>query len=222
VRLPTGRDGRPSKSLDLAQAKALLAAAENTRLNAYIVLSLLTGARTEELRALMWSHVDLDGLPYSEPPVPPSIQVWHSDCVGSDTKTRRSRRTLALPLRCVEALDAHRGMQHRECGHAGDRWVGTGLVFVSAYGAPLSAGAVRRSFKRVAAKAGLGSADWTPRELRHSFVSLLSDSGVSLEDIADLCGHSGTTVTEKVYRHQLRPVLLGAAVAMDEIFRPAQ
>jgi integrase len=58
--------------------------------------------------------------------------------------------------------------------------------------------------------------------LRHSFVSLLSDSGVSLEDIADLCGHSGTTVTEKVYRHQLRPVLLGAAVAMDEIFRPAQ
>jgi site-specific recombinase XerD len=88
-------------------------------------------------------------------------------------------------------------MQDREREHAGDRWVGTGLVFVSAYGAPLSAGAVRRSFKRVAAKAGLGSADWTPRELRHSFVSLLSDNGVSLEDIADLCGHSGTTVTEK-------------------------
>lgn len=51
------------------------------------------------------------------------------------------------------------------------------------------------------------------------FVSLLSDSGVSLEDIADLCGHSGTTVTEKVYRHQLRPVLLGGAAAMDQIFR---
>lgn len=78
---------------------------------------------------------------------------------------------------------------------------------------------MRRSFKRVAAKAGLGSADWTPRELRHSFVSLLSESGVSLEDIADLCGHSGTSVTEKVYRHQLRPVLLGGAAAMDEIFR---
>jgi hypothetical protein len=34
----------------------------------------------------------------------------------------------------------------------------------------------------------------------------------------DLCGHAGTTVTEKVYRHQLRPVLLTAAVAMDRIF----
>jgi hypothetical protein len=41
---------------------------------------------------------------------------------------------------------------------------------------------------------------------------------VSLEDIADLCGHSGTTVTEKVYRHQLQPVLLSGAEAMDRLF----
>jgi integrase len=54
--------------------------------------------------------------------------------------------------------------------------------------------------------------------LRHSFVSLLSDHGVPIEKIADLVGHSGTTVTEKVYRHQLRPVLLTGAVVMDNIF----
>nr|WP_280841634.1 hypothetical protein [Micromonospora sp. A200] len=54
--------------------------------------------------------------------------------------------------------------------------------------------------------------------MRHSFVSLLSDNGRSLEQIADLCGHSGTTVTESVYRHQLRPVLLSGADAMDRIF----
>jgi integrase len=60
--------------------------------------------------------------------------------------------------------------------------------------------------------------DWTPRELRHSFVSLLSDGGVSIEDIAELCGHAGTRVTEAVYRHQLRPVLLDGAIAMGQIF----
>ncbi len=32
-------------------------------MNAYIVLSLLTGARTEELRALRWDHLDLDADP---------------------------------------------------------------------------------------------------------------------------------------------------------------
>ena len=35
--VPQGRTGRPSKSLTLAQAEALLAAAENTSLRAYIV-----------------------------------------------------------------------------------------------------------------------------------------------------------------------------------------
>jgi integrase len=29
----------------------------------YVIVSLLTGARTEELRALTWSHVDLDADP---------------------------------------------------------------------------------------------------------------------------------------------------------------
>jgi integrase len=71
---------------------------------------------------------------------------------------------------------------------------------------------------RITAAAGLDSTAWTPRELRHSFVSLLSNNGVALEDIADLCGHAGTSVTEKVYRHELRPVLLTGAVAMDRIF----
>jgi hypothetical protein len=39
-----------------------------------------------------------------------------------------------------------------------------------------------------------------------------------IEDIADLVGYSGTSVTEKVYRRQLRPVLLKGAAAIDLIF----
>jgi integrase len=77
---------------------------------------------------------------------------------------------------------------------------------------------VRRAFRRVVTLAGVDGS-WTPRELRHNFVSLLSDSGLRLEDIAELCGHAGTRVTEAVYRHQLRPVVLYGAVAMDRIFK---
>jgi integrase len=57
VKPPQGPSGRPSKSFTLDQAKALLAAAEHTRLHAYVVLSLLVGIRTEEARALRWNHV---------------------------------------------------------------------------------------------------------------------------------------------------------------------
>ncbi len=58
VKPPKGQDaGRPSKSLTLEQAVALTAAARGTRLEAYIILWLLTGLRTEEVRALEWDHV---------------------------------------------------------------------------------------------------------------------------------------------------------------------
>ena len=61
--------------------------------------------------------------------------------------------------------------------------------------------------------------DWTPRELRHSFVSLLSEHGVAVEEIARLVGHAGgSKVTEQVYRHELRPVIQTGATAMDELF----
>ena len=57
--------------------------------------------------------------------------------------------------------------------------------------------------------------------MRHSFVSLLSDSGMPLEHISRMVGHSGTAVTEAVYRQQLRPVLDEGATAMDDIFPAA-
>ena len=78
---------------------------------------------------------------------------------------------------------------------------------------------MRDAFRHVVAAAGLDPTAWAPRELRHSFVSILSEAGVPREDIARLVGHRSTTVTEAVYRKQLRPVLTEGAEAMDRIFQ---
>ncbi|MGW2151525.1 tyrosine-type recombinase/integrase [Nonomuraea bangladeshensis] len=214
--VPAGKAGRPSKALTYVQATAILTASEGSRMHAYVVVSLLTGARTEELRALTWDHVDLEGTPDAASPVPPHVAVWRSVRAGGDTKTRKSRRTLALPRRCVDVLRLHRDEQRRE---QGDMWRPDGLVFASAAGTPLDASNVRRAFRNVVRDVpGLDPAQWTPRELRHSFVSLLSDNGIPLEEISRLVGHSSTAVTEAIYRKQIRPVLQAGAVAMDRIF----
>jgi integrase len=185
------------------------------RLHTYIVLSLLTGARTEELRALEWQHVHLEWVG----DVPPHVEVWRSVREGGDTKTERSRRTLALPERCIEALPKHRALQAAERLAAGERWQETGLVFTTAVGTKMDAANVRRDFRRALRLVpGLDPKEWTPRELRHSFVSVLSDAGVPVEDISQLVGHSGTTVTELVYRHQLRPVIQTGAKVIDRLF----
>ena len=89
----------------------------------------------------------------------------------------------------------------------GDSWNELGLVFCTRQGSALDAANVRRSFRLVASAAGLNPKEWTPRELRHSFVSLLSSSGVTIEEIAHLVGHGSTSVTERVYRKELRPVI---------------
>ena len=81
----------------------------------------------------------------------------------------------------------------------------------------LDAGNVRKMFKRVCAAAGVGD-HWTPRELRTSFVCLMSHSGVSIEEIARLAGHASTRTTEVVYRRELRPVITTGAEIMDQLF----
>ena len=90
-------------------------------------------------------------------------------------------------------------------------------MFTNHLGAALDAGNVRKMFKRVCTEAGAGDG-WTPRELRTTFVSLLSHRGVSIEEIARLAGHASTRTTEVVYRRELRPVITTGAEIMDELF----
>ena len=92
-------------------------------------------------------------------------------------------------------------------------------MFTTALGTAIDAANVRRDFRRALALVpGVDPKEWTPRELRHSFVSLLSDAGVPVEEISRLVGHSGASVTELVYRHQIRPVIQTGATAMDRLF----
>jgi integrase len=213
---PKGQVGRPSRSLTLDQSLALLKAARESRLNAYVVLSLTVGIRTEEARELRWDHVDLDGDPSAARPIPPSVAVWRSVRQGGDTKTAKSRRTLALPQTAVQALREHRKRQAEDRLAAGALWQDHGLVFASAIGTPLDAANVRREFRKITEAARLGTR-WAPRDLRHTFVSLMSADGVPIEEIARLAGHNRTATTELVYRHELRPVITKGAEVMDRI-----
>ena len=225
VKPPKGQGpGRPSKSLTLEQATVLMEAAKGTRLEAYIILSLLAGLRTEEARALRWDHViawvgdqwqpvteagfDHDQL---------AVFVWRSDRAGGDTKTPKSRRTLALAHRCSAALREQKIRQAADRLAAGRLWQDHNLVFASTIGTPLDDHNVRRQFRKITESAGLGST-WVPRELRYTFVSLLSAHGVPVEAIALLAGHNQTATTERVYRHQIVPALTKGAEIMDQIF----
>jgi integrase len=217
VQPPKGRAGRPSKSLTLEQARAIIESptARAHWMYPYIVVSLTTGVRTEEARAMRWDHVHLT----PENDAAPHVWVWRSVRRGNDTKTPKSRRTLALPGIAVRAFERQWAWQDDRRRAAGDSWKSSGLVFTTGVGTTLRPENVLRDF-RIALRGvpGIDPEDWTPRELRHSFVSLLSASEVPIEEVSRLVGHSDIATTENVYRHELRPVMQTGAKAMDTVF----
>ena len=89
--------------------------------------------------ALTQWHVDLEGDPDADPPVPPHVDVWRSARAHGDTKTRKSRRSLGMPRMAVAALREHLERQAAARRQAGVLWEDNGLVFTTALGTQLDA-----------------------------------------------------------------------------------
>jgi integrase len=158
--------------MNLHQATTVLAHAKDDPLHACVVLSLMTGVRTEEARALRWSHVVAWALEEGEwRPVAENgfrrdqyaVYVWRSVRKDSDTKTEKSRRTLEIPDDVARALKEHHAAQARQKLTAGKAWQDNDLVFATSVGTPLDAANVRRSFRRITTRSGTRHQLDTPR-----------------------------------------------------------
>jgi len=147
----------------------------------------------EDINALHWSHVvawvskSKEWRPVTEVGFKYkkyAVYVWRSVREDGDTKTEKSRRTLEIPDDVAKALKGrlkgHHAAQAQQRLEAGKAWRDNDLVFCTSVSTALDAANVRRSFRRITEAAGLGT-NWTPRELRHSFVSIMSDNGVPIE-----------------------------------------
>ncbi|GAA2137022.1 hypothetical protein GCM10009727_32090 [Actinomadura napierensis] len=119
------------------------------------------------------------------------------------------------------AVDALRSLKTRQAAErlkAGEAYQEYDLVFCHEDGRSYAAQHVRYRFAKVLKAADLNPREWCPRELRHTFVSIMSDHDVPIEKISILVGHSSTKITETVYRHQLRPEIRDGAEHMNDIF----
>ncbi|MGA8296726.1 MAG: tyrosine-type recombinase/integrase [Acidimicrobiales bacterium] len=198
------------RTLTPEQARSLLRAASGERLEAAFVLMLSLGLRKGEVFGLRWSDVDFKDGVIS---IAQALSRVDSRLVLGPPKTERSRRKVNLPREVATSLRTHKTRQATERLALGDAWQDTGLVFTNEIGAPLDPSNFRRTFDRVAVKAGL--AGWHPHELRHSCASILLAQGVPLEVVSRVLGHSSIRITADVYGHILDPQREKAAEAMS-------
>jgi len=208
-----GEPASEGRSLTQDQADLLLRAVGGDRLEALVVTGLMVGLRPGELLGLRWDAVDLDNRILE---VRRSLKQEKSGLRLGDPKTPRSNRRVDLPAPVVETLRRHRLRQAEERLAAGPLWKDNDLVFCTSLGTPTDHADLRRAFRRITERAGLGH--WHPHELRHSNYSLLAAAGVPMDQIADLQGHRDTRMGDLVYRHRVTSSVDAAVKPMEDMF----
>jgi integrase len=209
---------RTSKAMTLEQVGALLGLDLTPWWTAFITAGVMTGLRPGELLGLRWEDVDLDsGLLRVRQALKRTPDKGRAGLTPGALKTAQSRRTLRMPAPARTALKALRSEQAADRLRLGEYYTPSGLVFADNAGRPVWPQEAGRGFKALCERAGLGR-DWQLRELRHTFVSQMSQAGVNLETIADHVGHANSNVTRAVYRHQLADEIGTAASVFDKLY----
>ncbi len=200
------------RTLSPEQARALLASLHGHRNEALYTLMLATGMRRGEALGLKWKDVDLKR---GVVRIRRSLKREGGHVVTADTKTSKSRRAVNLPEPVTALLERHRDQQGKERVDLGAAWMETGFVFTSSVGTPIDPRNLYRDFQKVCENAGLSH--WHPHELRHSAASLMLASGVKLQVVSQVLGHSSIRMTADVYGHILDPDREQAAKAMTSV-----
>lgn len=147
-------------ALTADEARRLVHAAKDDRMQARWIVGLALGLRQGEALGLRWEDVDLDARLLR---IRRALQRQRGGgLVFTEPKTRRSKRTVPLPVPLVQALIEHRERQDKERVTAGSMWQGSPCVFTSPIGTPVDPRNDFREFRKLLARAGVPWAQ-TPR-----------------------------------------------------------
>ena len=183
---------REMLAMDEKEAIRFLEAARADPLHALFALLLGTGLRPSEAAGLKWSDLDTGtkSLSVQRSIVRPKGGGW----AFGHTKTKRGKRTLALPDGLIATLLEHRSGTP-ESRH--------GLMFPNETGEALDMDNVRnRNFRAVRERAGLNKA-YNLYTLRHTHATLLLLAGVHPKVVSERLGHATVSITLDTYSHVL-------------------
>lgn len=169
------------------------------RLYAAWVLTCSTGMRRSEVLGVRWQNLDLKRrlLAVVDTVVPvnnrPVLRI-------GETKSRRSRRVIALDEMTVTVLKEHRKRQNAERLRAGEAWEDLDLVFTNPLGGMVSPDWFTRTTKALAVEAGVRPLTPHPAG-RHTWATLAMQSGVHVKVVSERLGHSSVAITLDRYSH---------------------
>ena len=211
--------GRPfeATALDDDQIARFLAAARDHRYGPLFSIAVLVGPRVGELQGLRWKDVELDR---GQMHIRQALARVGGEYQFTVPKTAKSRRTVALPDLCVDALREHRKAQLATRLLAGGRWQDFDLVFCSSIGTPLNERLLRHEFRGVLQAADIPQIRF--HDLRHSAITSMIHKGIPPHVVAAIVGHSTITTTLNTYAKVVGSTMKDAAALMNDAFGGAK
>lgn len=208
------------RSFTPEQAQAFLASCRRLHQGVVLMFALVSGARPGEYLALLWSDIDWTAgtVRIERTLVWPKGGGWHFDT----PKTRKSGRTISLPVEVLDELRQHRIRQLELKEFLGDDWRSKhDLVFTDTKGnAVYERHLGTRNFKAVLKHAGLPM-DFRLYDLRHGCATLLLVANVPAKIVAERMGHASVTQTLDTYSHVLPALEHRATDELRNILFPA-
>jgi len=189
-----------------AQTATFLRSIQDHRMYAAYHLIALRGLRRGEAAGLRWCDVDLDG---KTAVISQQLQQYDGHLTVCPPKTPHSVRTIALDHTTVAALRAHRNRQRAEAARFRPGYQASGYVFTNLNGHPMAPDRLSRTFKKLAADAGLPPVRL--HDLRHGAATLALAAGVDLRTVQDQLGHCSIVLTADTYISVLPEVARAAA-----------
>jgi integrase len=186
------------------EADRFLLAAEEDSLYALFAFLLGTGVRPSEAAGLKWNDLDMSTKTVSvrRTVARPKGGGWTFE----QTKTKRGKRTIALPDGLISTL-----LEHRDTSPYSKH----DLMFPAVNGEPLDMNNVRhRNFTAIRERAGLPSV-FNLYSLRHTHATLLLVAGVHPKVVSERLGHATVSITLDTYSHVLPNMQKEASEKLD-------
>jgi integrase len=204
-------------SIDVEQARILLAAIKGDRMEALFSVALSLGLRRGEALGLRWQDVDFEARTLR---VNQSLARINKGLVLSQPKTEKSKRVLRLPESLAVKLREHRTRQLEERMGAGAKWVDSGLVFTTRIGTPIDPRKVKRRLDAIITNASLPH--FRVHDLRHFCATLLFAQGAPLKVVSEMLGHAQIGITADIYTEVIPKVIEQQVDLMDSILTGAK
>ena len=168
--------------------------------NLVFYFALATGLRQGEILALTQADIDLKGKTVNI-----SKSIRRMRCSGEMTdlitppKTKGSIRKIPLSDNVLAILQRHRRLEKEKHLKAGITFNQNSPFFSSSTCGHICQSEIIAAFYRLQAELGIEQKKF--HALRHTFCTLLHESGVSLKTASVLMGHANINTTAQIYTH---------------------